>query len=125
MKQLTIVLTLFFAFGLTYSGTAQTSDYYDSSYEVDSGTSYDWESGNTYNWSTDASGTTTVDGYNYRTGSTWETTIESDGDMSGYDSDYNYWEYDRSTGSYYNYGTGESRSTYDSYGSSYDTVYDY
>ena len=73
-----------------------------------SGSSYDWRSGNSYYWNTDSRGNTNVRGFNSRTGSNWNTTIEPDGDMRGHDSNHNPWTYDRGTGSYQNFGTGES-----------------
>jgi|GEM_PF-4423231 len=132
MRRLNIkfLFTLLLFIGITVAGFGQSSDLYDydtstslDTYEVDYGSTYDWQSGNSYSWSTDASGTTTVDGYNLDTGSTWQTNIESDGDMSGYDSDSNYWEYDKSTGTYYNYGTGETRYHNDT--STETSTYDY
>lgn len=66
------------------------------------GSTYDWQSGNTYRWQRDPDGSTTVNGFNTRTGSTWRTEIERDGDMSGRDSRGNYWRYDASTGFYTN-----------------------
>lgn len=79
-----------------------------SSQADDSGSSYDWRSGNRYSWDTDSSGETRVRGSNSRTGSRWNTTIDPDGDMKGSDSDGNRWRYNSNTGSYYNYGTGQS-----------------
>jgi hypothetical protein len=47
-------------------------------------------------------------GYNSNTGSTWSS--QSYGSQSyGRDSRGNNWSYDRNSGSYYNYGTGERR----------------
>ncbi len=67
---------------------------------------YDWQTGNSY--STYQMGDTTyVRGMNLNTGSTWNTTIESDGSMRGMDSDMNPWSYSSGTGTYMNYGTGE------------------
>lgn len=68
---------------------------------------YDYRSGNVYNTEQNSDGSTDVRGYNLNTGSSWKTTIESDGDQRGYDSDGNYWKYNNSTGSYTNFGTGE------------------
>lgn len=74
----------------------------------DSGHTYDWRSGSGYSWHTDSQGNTSVYGSNLVTGSSWSTRIDRRGDMSGYDGDGNYWSYDRSTGSYYNFGTGKT-----------------
>ena len=73
-----------------------------------SGMSHDRQSGNTYRWHRDYFGNTTVRGSNLRTGSTWSTTIEPDGSMSGTDADFNSWTYDRDSGNYFNYGTGRT-----------------
>lgn len=73
-----------------------------------SGSDYDWRSGNSYYWNTDSQGNTNVRGFNARTGSRWNTTIEPDGDMRGYDSNYNPWTYDSGSGFYQNFGTGET-----------------
>lgn len=51
-------------------------------------------------------GQKSVRGYNYNTGSTWNATIDQGGNMKGYDSNNNYWQYNQGTGTYYNYGTG-------------------
>ena len=73
-----------------------------------SGTGHDWYSGNSYYWNTDSEGKTTVHGFDTKTGAYWNATIEPDGDMRGYDSNYNPWSYDSRTGYYYNFGTGEN-----------------
>lgn len=65
---------------------------------------YDYKTGNSYYSS--GSG---YRGYNYNTGSQWGTNPSRGGKTSGYDSKGNYWQYNRSSGGYYNYGTGESR----------------
>lgn len=70
---------------------------------------YDWRTGNSHNYYTDSTGTTTVRGNNLSTGSSWNTTISPNGDMRGYDSDMNYWNYNNNTGTYINHGTGEMR----------------
>ena len=53
-------------------------------------------------------GKTTVHGFDTKTGAYWNATVEPDGDMRGYDSNYNPWSYDSRTGYYYNFGTGEN-----------------
>ena len=63
--------------------------------------------GNCYSSSGGYGGTTTY-GNNYGTGSNWQNKSDSRG-QSGYDSRGNAWSYDRSTGVYQNYGTGETR----------------
>lgn len=70
-----------------------------------SGYTYDYRSGNSYNYYTSPGGQTTVRGSNLRTGSSWNTTIQRNGNMSGYDAGNNYWSYNARTGSYYNSGT--------------------
>lgn len=70
---------------------------------------YDYKTGNSYNTTKNYDGSTTVRGRNLQTGSTWKTTIESDGDMKGTDSDGNRWKYNSSNKTYLNYGTGEMR----------------
>lgn len=69
---------------------------------------YDPSTGNSYNYYTNPyTGQTTVRGYNGTTGSQWNTTIQPDGNMRGQDADGNFWNYNDSTGSYYNYGSGK------------------
>lgn len=70
---------------------------------------YDHNTGNTYFYDTYLDGSTSVRGYNFNTGSTWNTTIDKDGNMRGTDSQGNQWNYNESTGTYYNYGTGDMR----------------
>ena len=72
-----------------------------------SGTGHDWFSGNSYYWNTDSKGNTNFHGFDTRTGKYWNATIEPDGDMRGYNTDYSPWSYDSATGYYYNFGTGE------------------
>ncbi len=66
------------------------------------GYTYDWRSGNSYNYYTGPSGNTTVNGFNSRTGSSWNTTIQPNGNMRGFDSGGNSWNYNDSTGYYWN-----------------------
>lgn len=66
-------------------------------------TSYDSRSGNSYN--SMGSG---YQGHNSNTGSTWSAQTYG-GITTGTDSHGNSWSYDRSTGAYQNYGTGETR----------------
>ena len=82
------------------------------------GSAYDWQSGNQYYWNQDASGNTNLQGHNFRTGSQWRTNIRPNGDMSGWDSRGNYWNYDSNTGNYWNsngrtcFGRGYSRTCF-------------
>lgn len=70
--------------------------------------SYDYKTGNSYNVSRGL-GTTTVRGYNTRTGSTWTTTYKEDsGRYRGRDSKGNYFNGNNDTGYYYNMGTGKT-----------------
>lgn len=74
-------------------------------------TEYDWQSGNRYETEHHNNAfeqDTHVRGSNIYTGSTWETTIDSDGDMNGRDADGNMWRYDEGSKLYQNYGTGET-----------------
>lgn len=73
------------------------------------GSRYDYRTGNYYNWNSTPGGNTHVNGFNSRTGNSWNTTIQSNGNQHGYDSKGNYWNYNKSSGTYYNYGTGEMR----------------
>lgn len=123
MKRLKLIFAYIFLLSCvaSYSGFAQSTSSYDyditrdydtstDTYNHNSGSSYDWRSGNSYRWNTNVSGTTTLNGYNHNTGSMWQTKIKPNGDMNGYDSDFNYWKYNKSTKTYYNFGTGEMRS---------------
>lgn len=67
---------------------------------------YDYRSGNSYTTSS-LGDSTYVSGFNYNTGSTWSTTIDSAGNMNGMDSNYNPWSYNSTSGVYMNYGTGK------------------
>lgn len=69
---------------------------------------YDWQTGNTYNSYRDGAGNIQVNGFNSHTGSSWQTTINSNGNMRGTDSRGNNWEYNDSSGYYHNYGTGKT-----------------
>lgn len=73
-----------------------------------SGSHYDWRSGNQHHWNSNPYGGTTYRGNNFRTGSSWSGRIDSRGNQSGYDSRGNYWNYNRSSGRYHNFGTGKS-----------------
>lgn len=67
------------------------------------GYTYDSQSGNSYN-----SYGNGYRGYNSNTGSQWNSNTY--GSVTrGTDSKGNSWSYDRNTGNYYNYGTGETR----------------
>jgi hypothetical protein len=78
---------------LAVSATAASAQY---GYRNNSGNSY-YSSGST------------VYGNNYNTGSSWSTTHSRGGNQYGIDSRGNSWNYNSSSGTYYNYGTGETR----------------
>lgn len=69
-------------------------------------TVYDWQSGNSYVVTPNYGGGMHVQGYNLNTGSIWNTDIDSQGNMHGYDAGGNYWTYDRGSKTYLNAGTG-------------------
>lgn len=54
-------------------------------------------------------GGSTLYGYNPGTGSTWNNTYDRRGNSSGIDSRGRAWSYDRGSGTYYNYGSGQMR----------------
>ncbi|MFC0047774.1 hypothetical protein [Rheinheimera tilapiae] len=76
---------------------------------------YDATTGNSYSTTPTYGGGANVMGTNTNTGSMWNTNIQADGDMSGIDSQGNYWTYDKQTGNYMNTngklctGTGATR----------------
>lgn len=72
------------------------------------GSAYDWRTGNTYNWNSYPGGDTHVRGYNFGTGSQWNTTVRPNGDMRGTDSNGHMWNYNSGSGTYHNYGTGRT-----------------
>lgn len=63
---------------------------------------FGYNNGNQYN-----SFGSSVNGFNSRTGSTWNTNYGSGGNMNGTDKRGNSWDYNRNTGEYNNYGTGK------------------
>lgn len=68
--------------------------------------------GNCYNNSGSSrsyGGTTTTYGNNYGSGSSWSNSYTSGGNQYGTDRNGNSWSYNRNSGTYYNYGTGQSR----------------
>lgn len=73
-----------------------------------SGYTYDYRTGNAYRYHSDTLGNTTVYGSNAMTGSNWNTRIQRNGNMTGQDAGGNFWNYNSTTGNYYNYGTGTS-----------------
>ena len=85
-----LLLVLFSAFFLSLPAVAQSRHVYD------------YKTGNSYSVQERWDGSTHVNGFNARTGSTWNTDIRPNGDMSGRDSNNNYWNYNRSSGSYHN-----------------------
>lgn len=66
--------------------------------------SYNWKNGNSYS----KSGNGSYRGNNYNTGKTWSGRGQSGGNLSGIDSKGNSWNYNRTTGSYFN-SSGEIR----------------
>lgn len=88
--------------------SASAKDIFDSP-DNNSGSKFDYNSGNFYRWQNNDDGETKIYGNNYKTGSTWNTTVEENGDMRGRDSNGNVWNYNDRTGTYINYGTGEMR----------------
>jgi hypothetical protein len=97
-------------------GTAQARDRYNGyggyTYDSQSGNSYISLSGNSYNSLSGNSYNSYGNGYrgyNSNTGSQWNSYTYG-GVTRGTDSRGNSWYYDRNTGNYYNYGTGETRS---------------
>jgi len=69
--------------------------------------SYDWKSGNSYNVNSYGS-TTTVNGYNAKTGSTWSQTQNSNGSYNGRDKKGGYYNGNNNTGYYHNSRTGKT-----------------
>jgi hypothetical protein len=75
---------------------------------------YDYKSGNSYS-TTQSGSETQVRGYNSSTGESWNTRIDKNGNQHGSDAQGNYWNYNNSTGTYYNsngktcYGKGAAR----------------
>lgn len=68
---------------------------------VQAGSTYDWRTGNSYQ-TFSYGGQTHVYGFNGNTGSSWNTTIQRNGNMNGFDSSGNYWNYNRGSNSYWN-----------------------
>lgn len=69
---------------------------------------YDWKSGNSYETIENRDGSTTTNGINLSNGSIWSSTTDSSGNQRGTDANGNYWQYDKGSGNYYNYGTGKT-----------------
>jgi hypothetical protein len=69
--------------------------------------SYDWTTGNWYITTPNADGGAQVHVYNGRTDSSWNTTIFPNGDIRGFDSNGNVWQYNSSTG-YYVHSKGQA-----------------
>jgi hypothetical protein len=66
-----------------------------------SGSSYDSRGGGLYNGSRNADGSTTIKGSNYGTGTQWNQTITPSGDQQGTDSRGSRWNYNNSSGRYW------------------------
>jgi hypothetical protein len=73
-----------------------------------SGSNYDWRSGNSYTWNKGPDGTTNLQGFNLRSGTHWNTTIQPNGNMHGFDGGNHYWTYQQGSGYYHNFGTGDT-----------------
>ena len=73
-----------------------------------SGLSFDGRTNSVFRWSQLASGRAGIRATNLRTGSMWYGTIRPSGQMSGFDSDLNFWRYDLKSGIYINTTTGET-----------------
>lgn len=79
---------------------------------------YDYKTGNSYNVQRTYGGGAAINGFNTRTNSTWNTRVQPNGNMSGMDAGGNYWNYNKSTGSYWNsngtscFGKGQFRQCY-------------
>lgn len=63
---------------------------------------YDWQSGNSTYTTPTYNGGARVQGFNSRTGNNWNTNIDRRGNMQGFDSRGNSWNYNRSTKTYMN-----------------------
>lgn len=63
---------------------------------------YDPQTGNFYTTTPTYGGGARINGFNSSTGSTWNTTVQPNGNMNGMDSNGNMWNYNRSSGSYMN-----------------------
>lgn len=70
--------------------------------------SYDHRTGNRYYVTENFDGSTTVRGYNYRTGASWRQTTDRSGNYRGVDSSGNYYRGNQNTGRYHNSGTGKT-----------------
>ena len=66
--------------------------------EILSDSKYDPNSGNHDNWNRNIDGSTNVRGFNDRTGSQWNSTIQPNGDQRGTDSRGNMWNDNKGTG---------------------------
>lgn len=89
---------------LTASASAATAQ---SLYTPRSYSGYDWPSGNSYQVQRNFD-STTVNGFNSRTGSTWRLQQRDSGSYSGTDANGNYFFGNHNTGSYTNLGTGRT-----------------
>lgn len=50
-----------------------------------------------------------LNGFNFNTGRSWFNNYDGRGSSHGLDGRGNFWQYNRSTGTYFNFGTGEMR----------------
>ena len=72
------------------------------------GYTFDPNTGNSYAYNKDTLGNTTVNGLNTQTGTTWTQRIDRSGNMNGRDAQGNYYNYNNTTKTYQNYGTGQT-----------------
>ena len=69
---------------------------------------YDYNTGNSYTVTDSIDGSKEIRGFNYNNGSSWRATMDSDGNARGTDSNGNAFKYNSDSGSYFNYGTGQT-----------------
>lgn len=85
----------------TYTAPVYTAPTYTVPTYTAPKTTYDWQTGNSY--TTTVNGTnTTVRGFNTNTGSTWNSTIDANGNQRGTDSRGNVWQHNKATKTYIN-----------------------
>jgi hypothetical protein len=112
MRLVTVVLALLMTGFVTPSmaqGHPYRTPYAPPTYSLpQSGSTFDWRSGNLYNWHGDSTGTTHINGFNSRSGTTRDSQVESNGNQSGRDSAGNYGNYNSSNGRDRNFWTGKT-----------------
>jgi hypothetical protein len=95
------------AYGSSYQPYRPYQPYQAQTYQAPR-TTYDYNTGSTYTTTPMYGGGAQVNGYNSRTGSTWNSTYQSNGQMSGTNSKGQYWTGNSQTGYYHNYTTGRT-----------------